>query len=138
MSQDRLQTFFEAMQQAFFAGDVETLCRYFSLPLVVYSAAGVVVMRDKDEFAKMVDDYRTALMATSVVQGELTVLSRDAVENNRRKAVVRTVELDADGHAIASSVIRYFLLEGANGLAIEMMEYLEIPLPLADVEKIVH
>ena len=79
-----------------------------------------------------------AIVAMNVVDGRQTILSRDPPTNNRMRATVRTVDLDATGTPVTSSTVRYFFVETDKGLAIEMIEYLEMPLPISDAEKIVH
>ncbi len=86
----------------------------------------------------MVEDYRSALLAMSVVKSEFDILSFDQLHNNRQKVKVRVVYYDADGNAVTTSLVRYFLLLNPDGYVVEMLEYIEMPLPLADVEKIVH
>ena len=138
MSRDELRDFLDQVQRAFFAGDVDALRQHFALPLVVYSAAGVVVRRTEKEFARLVEDYRDALLATSVVVGHQMIVARDPLVNNRCRATVRTTEVDADGQAVASALIRYFLVADSGSYLIEMMEYLEAPLPISEIERIIH
>ncbi len=136
--QDKLEAFLADLQSAFMAGNLVSLQRYFQIPLVVYSAAGVTVLRDKAEFEKMTQDYMTALGALSIAQARQTILSRDPVVNNRQRVTVRTVDSNEAGEPVTSSTIRYFLVLGQQGYSVEMLEYLEAPLPISDVEKIVH
>ena len=133
-----LTAFLKGAQKAFYAGDAETLLGYFRLPLVIYSAAGVVLLRDRDEFVRMVKDYRNALASMSVSKGRQTVLAMDSLVNNRTRVTVRTVDEDETGVAVTGSTVRYFLLQTETGLIIEMMEYLEAPMSISDIEKIVH
>ena len=138
MTRDELTECLSEVRRAFYTGDVEALAEMMCLPLVVYSAVGVVVLRSREEFARMVEDYRAAIVAMNVVDGRQTILSRDPPTNNRMRATVRTVDLDATGTPVTSSTVRYFFVKTDNGLAIEMIEYLEMPLPISDAEKIVH
>lgn len=136
--QDELKAFLAELQSAFFAGDMATLLSYFQMPLVVYSAAGVTVLRNKAEFEKMTQDYMAALGALSVAHGRQTILSRDPVVNHRQRVTVRTVDMNEADQPVTSSTVRYFLVLGELGYSVEMLEYLESPLPISDVEKIVH
>ena len=136
--QDELKAFLAELQSAFLAGNMANLLSYFQMPLVVYSAAGVTVLRDNAEFEKMTQDYMTALGELSVTQARQTILSRDPVVNNRQRVTVRTVDLNEAGQPVTSSTVRFFLVLGELGYSVEMLEYLEAPLPISDVEKIVH
>lgn len=138
MTGDELTECLERVRRAFYAGDVETLAELIRLPLVVYSAVGVVVLRTRDEFTRMVEDYRAAMVAMKVVDGRQTILSRDPPSNNRMRATVRTVDLNVEGTPVTGSTVRYFFVKSNQGLGIEMIEYLEMPLPISDAEKIVH
>ena len=138
MTRDELTECLNEVHRAFYTGDVDALAELMCLPLVVYSAVGVVVLRSLDEFARMVEDYRAALIAMKVVDGRQTILSRDPPTNNRMRATVRTVDMDETGKPVTGSTVRYFFVETDKGLAIEMIEYLEMPLPISDAEKIVH
>jgi len=133
-----LTAFLKSAQSAFYAGDTEALLGYFRLPLVIYSAAGVVLLRDQEEFIRMVEDYRNALASMSVSAGRQTILSMDPLVNNRTRVTVRTTDHDEAGLAVTGSTVRYFLLQTETGLIIEMMEYLEAPMAISDIEKIVH
>ena len=53
-------------------------------------------------------------------------------------ATVRNVYVNSEGKPVTGSTIRYFFVENEQGLAVEMLEYLEAPLPISDIEKIVH
>lgn len=133
-----LTAFLKAAQSAFYAGDAEALLGYFRLPLVIYSAAGVMLLRDREEFVRMVKDYRNALASMSVSTGRQTILSMDPLVNNRTRVTVRTVDHDEAGVAVTGSTVRYFLLQSETGFIVEMMEYLEAPMSISDIEKIVH
>ncbi len=133
-----LTDFLKSAQSAFHAGDVDTLLGCFRLPLVIYSAAGVVLLRNREEFVRMVEDYRKALASMNVSRGRQSVLAIDPPVNKRLRVTVRTVDEDENGVAITGSTIRYFLLQTETGLIVEMLEYLEAPLPISDIEKIVH
>lgn len=136
--QDDLKSFLSGIQAAFFAGDMHALFQSFQIPLVVYSAAGVVVLRNEAEFERLAQDYLDAIKALSVTQGRQTILERDTMVHNRQRVTVRSVEMDAAGTPVTSSTIRYFVVKSEDGYAVEMLEYLEMPLPVSDVEKIIH
>lgn len=136
--QDELKAFLANLQNAFYTGDLHALYEYMQLPLVVYTAAGVVVLRDEAEFEHMAQDYLTAMQALSVTHGLQTILTREPMVHNRQRVTVRSVELNAKEETVTSSTIRYFVLKTETGYVVEMMEYLEIPLPVSDVEKIIH
>ena len=138
MTRDELTEFLDEVRCAFYAGDVDALVKLMRLPLGVYSAVGVVVLRNREEFARMVEDYRAAIVALEVVDGRQTILSLDPAVNNRMRATVRNVDVNAEGKPVTGSTIRYFFVENEQGLAVEMLEYLEAPLPISDIEKIVH
>ena len=138
MSKNELQSVLNTIQDAFYARDLETLFGYFTLPLVIYSAAGVALVRNEAEFERMTDDYRAALQALSATHGALTIESQDEAVNNRMRVTIRTRDLDQNEKQVTGSRVRYFLFMGPEGYSVEMLEYLEMPLPLADVEDIVH
>ena len=85
---EQLQDFLKAIQVAFYSGDVEKLSAMFTLPLVVYSAVGVLVFRTREELEQMVADYRAAVMSTSAVDGELTILSFVPPVNRRLNRLI--------------------------------------------------
>ncbi|MDA8586453.1 hypothetical protein N9L47_09325 [Rhodobacteraceae bacterium] len=138
MARQELEIFLESVESAFRAGDVDLLLRYFQLPLVIYTAAGIATLNTEEEFAAMTQNYLAALTAMAVASGHQSILSFDPPVNNRLRVKVRTIDKDVDGNPITSSTIRYFLLQTDTGLVIEMMEYLEAPLSISDIEKIVH
>ena len=133
-----LTAFLKSAQSAFYSGDAEALLDHFRLPLVIYSAAGVVLLRNRAEFIRLVEDYRTALASRSVTAGRQTILSMDPPLNNRMRVTVRTIDEDENGVAQTGRTVRYFLLQTETGLIIEMMEYLEVPMSISDIEKIIH
>ena len=138
MLRDELQSFLLSIQSAFYERDLDALFARFTLPLVVYSAAGVAMVRTEAEFERMTDDYRAALQALSATHGSLTIEHQEPAVNNRMRVTVSTQDLDANDRQVTGSRVRYFLFEGPGGFTVEMLEYLEIPLPLSEVEDIVH
>ncbi len=138
MDERKLQKYFSTLQDAFLGGRFAELETYFALPLVVYTPAGVIVARDTDELLRLTEQYRSALIALDVAKTETTIESFDQPVGFRRRAVVRYEDLTIDGHHATRSLIRYFLVEKPGAVQIEMMEYLESPLQMAAIERIVH
>ncbi len=138
MSQDDLKIYLEDIQADFLAGRMEALIARFSIPLVVYSVAGVVVLRTKEEILTQTGQYRSAVMAMSVTSSVVKVVSRDPPLNNRLRATVRVTDFDCDGKTVTGSLIRYFLILKNGSYEVEMLEYLEAPFSTEVVEKLVH
>ena len=120
------------------AMDLETLKSCFAVPLVVYSKAGVVVVREEAELERVVTRYRQALTENRVVSAGIRIQSRETPSDGRMRVLCRTFGYDAEGKAVSTSVVRYFLLQRTDRLEVEMIEYISSPLSLEDVEKIVH
>ena len=121
MSQDELKAFLSNIQAAFFAGDLETVRQSFQFPLVVYTAAGVTVLRDESEFLRLAQDYLEAQKGRSMVQGSQTILTRDPLVHKRQRVTVRSIIMDAKGTPVASSTVRYFVVKTDQSYAVEMM-----------------
>ena len=138
VTQDEINIFLDDLQSAFYSGDVEKLLDFISLPLVVYSVAGVALLRDKSEFTELVNDYRAALIAMEVVRGVKTIEVMESPVNNRQRVTVRNIDYNEAGKEVTGSLIRYFLAETPRGFVIEMLEYIEAPLPIETVEHLVH
>lgn len=138
MGQDFLESFLKTLQSTFLEGRLDRLMEYFSLPLVVYSIAGVTVLRTEEEVMQIVNQYRAALVAMRVSSTKLEIVHLDPTHNKRLRATVRTYDFDEDGQSVTNSLIRYFLIEKEESYVIEMMEYLEAPLPPEQIERIVH
>lgn len=139
MSQEALGIYLRLVQRAFLDGDIEELLDYFCLPLVVYTSAGVTLIRDRAEFARMAAAYRSALMAMSVDHAELQIVSEDPTVNDRLRATVRWIDYNAEGNEVTGSLVRYFLVSHRPGhFVTEMIEYLETPVSHEEVERIVH
>ncbi|MEM7724469.1 MAG: hypothetical protein AAF376_19165 [Pseudomonadota bacterium] len=133
-----LQGYFEALQDVFHARNVSEIPEFFVFPLVIYTPVGVTLVRDTEHFQSIVDQYRQALGARGVAQTALQVERKSVLSNQRMQAVVRYTDLSEDGEVIASTVALYFLMKRNDTYKIEMLEYLELPLPLEAVERIVH
>ena len=139
LTEDNLKAFLEQTRQAFFDGDLEALAKYFVWPLVVYSPAGVLVVKDQEQFLIVSGQYLAALVEHAIERGTCVILKREPMRNRRTRVTAHWTELTADGSPVVTSTIRYFLLMPADGLwRIEMMDYLEIPLPIETVERIIH
>lgn len=138
MTRDALEQFLQDMQAEFLAGDLKALVTRFSEPLVIYSLAGVLVLRTQEELLERSAQYRAAVLALSVVHSDVTVVARDEVMNNRMRATVRVVDFNMDGVPVTGSLIRYFLIKSNGSYVIEMVEYLENPLPPEAIERLVH
>ncbi|MCG6884396.1 MAG: hypothetical protein LJE62_11650 [Silicimonas sp.] len=134
----KLDSFFADLQSAMVDGDMELLASHFVFPMVIYTVAGVSVLREDSDLLKVVREYRQSLKALGVAQSKLCVQQSDILVNHRRRATVRITEMNAEGGAITGSLIRYFLVESDGRYRIEMMEILEAALPTPEVERILH
>ena len=127
----------DRLQAAFLANRIEEMMASFSLPLPVYSAAGVSLVRDSDEFLRLVWAFRKAQDRTA--SSRSTLQSIEPVENGRFRAVIQWHHYSAKGAPVAESLIRYFFhLPRPDAFEIEMMEYLVMPIALSDAEAIIH
>ncbi len=139
MTEESIKPFLERTREAFFGGDLKALAEYFVWPLVVYSPVGVLVIKDQDQFVAVSGQFLAALAEYSIASGTCVILEREPMRNRRTRVTVHWTELTADGSPVATSTIRYFLLMPEEGIwRIEMMEYLEIPIPIETAERIVH
>jgi len=133
-----LNEFLENVQLAFLSGNSDGLEKYFRWPLVVYSVAGVSVIRNQVDFRRVATQYRAALTALSVETSDTTIQTREPRTNNRLCATVRVRDYDAQGVKVVCSLVRYFLVQEPDGYKIEMLEYVESPLTAQEIERIVH
>lgn len=109
------------------------------MPLVVYSAAGVVTLKDRDALATLADRYRQVFVNLPITHGECRIVQHDATVNQRLRVTARWDEFGADNAPLTSSLVRYFLIEkGPNVWLIEMLEYLEMAVSIEDAERIIH
>ena len=138
MERDELLEFLVEIQDAFYQRDLEFLLKRFSLPLVIYSAAGVTLVRDKAELERLTDDYRAALNAMSATHGTLTIRDQEQIMNNRLRVTIRAEDLDANDKPVTGALVRYFLFKDDTSYVVEMLEYLEAPIPIEQIEDIVH
>ena len=136
---DPLKEFLQKVRSAFFAGDFETLSRYCAMPLVVYSAAGVVTITDSDALTRLADRYRQVFINLPITHGECRIVQHDATVNHRLRVTARWDEFGEGNKPLTSSLVRYFLVEkGPNIWLIEMLEYLEMAISVEDAERILH
>lgn len=135
---DRLRSFLESLQGSFLAGELDEVLSFFTLPVVIYSVAGVTVLRDETEFLHTARQYHAALVAKAVVSSVLDIIERDHAVHNRSRVTVRIVDLDSRGSQVTTSLIRYFLMHTETSYRVEMMEYLEAPLSSDEIERIIH
>jgi hypothetical protein len=139
LTEDNISPYLEQTRQALFDGDLEALAKYFVWPLVVYSPAGVLVVKDQDQFLSVSSQYLAALTEHAIDRGTCVILNQEPMQNRRTRVTAHWTELTADGSPVVTSTIRYFLLLPEDGLwRIEMLEYLEIPIPIETVERIIH
>ncbi|MEM6387015.1 MAG: hypothetical protein AAF718_12355 [Pseudomonadota bacterium] len=138
MSKDKLNLFLNTLRENFLRENWDAACAAFNLPLVIYSDAGVVVLRREEQLLSMLCQYRKALGKTEVAARTLEVEHRDVPTNQRLRATVRFTDFGENGQKIRHSLIRYFLLEGQGSYKIEMVEFIETSLPMEDVQRIIH
>lgn len=138
MDQDSFKVFLNRLQDAFFEGRIEEITSYMTLPLVVYTVAGVTLLRTPEELIAMAGQYRAAIVGLSVSSSQSEIVEWTPPVNQRLRATVRSLDFDSSGRMVTSSLVRYFLVVTATGCRIEMMEYLEAPLPPEEMEWLVH
>ncbi len=138
MTDDRLRQFFDGLMAAFLDERLEDFQRHFVFPVVIYSVAGVTLVRDPAELLRITGLYRDALQETAMVATNYEFSEIEPPKNNRMRATLSFSDRGPDGERYSGSIVRYFLLDGSEGYKIEMMEYLEVPLGVSDVERIVH
>ncbi|MEO9823786.1 MAG: hypothetical protein ABJF50_05115 [Paracoccaceae bacterium] len=136
---DTLMQFLKGVRNALFTEDFDTLSQFCVVPLVVYSAAGVVTIKDREELKSMADQYRQLLSAYPITHGDCRVVQRDQSVNHRFRVTARWNEYSEDNTLQTSSLVRYFLIETApDTWLIEMLEYLEMAVSIEDAERIIH
>ena len=136
---DALKKFLKTVRNALFNEDFETLTHHCVVPLVVYSAAGVVTIKDREELTRLAIRFRKALSAFPITHGMCQIVQRGPVVNNRFHVTARWDEFGEDEALLTSSLVRYFLIVSSPDVwMIEMLEYLEMPVSLEDAEHILH
>ncbi|MEM1236659.1 MAG: hypothetical protein AAF230_03565 [Pseudomonadota bacterium] len=138
VSDDVLEAYFKELQDVFHGQGSKEIPDFFAFPLVIYTPVGVTLVQNTRQFQSIVSAYREALGSRGVVKTELLVEGQAALSDQRLQATVRYTDLGEDGHVIASTVAKYFLMRHGDRYKIEMLEYLELPLSLSEVERIVH
>ena len=139
VSEQELKCFLLAVQEAFLALDFDVLRSKFLLPLVVYSAAGVLLIKDKAGFRDHAGRYLDALLANGVRMSDCQIVEIDALNNRRFRSTVRWTDFRSSGEPVSRSLIRYFMIEDtADVWKIEMMEYVELPISISEAERIIH
>ena len=139
MLDDPLKQYLNRVRDALFSEDFDTLSHHCVVPLVVYSAAGVVTIKDRDELKRLATRYRQALSAFPITHGECQIVQRDPVVNNRFRVTARWDDFSEDNTLQTSSLVMYFLFVASPDIwLIEMLEYLEMSVSLEDAERILH
>ncbi len=139
MLDEPLKEFLRSVRNAFFNGDFETLSCFCAMPLVVYSSAGVVTLKDREALAGLADRYRQILSSFPISHGACRIVQHDPVVNRRLRVTARWDEFAKDNTPLTSSLVRYFLIEtGQSEWQIEMLEYLEMAVSIEDAQRIIH
>lgn len=138
LTEDKLIQFLSSLRRLFREGPTEAIVDYFELPLVLYTVVGVTVIRDEADLMRIVGEYRAAMELLKVDHSSFEIQHRDPTNNRRLRATVRYTDYQADGRAVTGSLVRYFIVERNGSWKLEMIEYLEAPLPALEVERIVH
>ena len=138
MAHDELDGFLSRLYATFMAMDIEALAEFFSNPLVIYTKAGLRVVRDTAGLEVFVRRYHEELAVLMVTSGELRIESRETPHDGRMRVLVRTFGYDAEGRSVSTTLLRFFVVQSPAGFKVEMIEYISSPLSLATVEKIVH
>ena len=79
MEDKDLEDYFSTLQTHFLKGEYQEMESFFVLPLVVYTAAGVVVVQVHEDLVRLAQQYRAAMVALVVLSG--TVSSSAAAKN---------------------------------------------------------
>ena len=138
MEQESFIEFLNRLQDTFLEGRVEEITSFVTMPLVIYTVAGVTVLRTPEELTAIAEQYRAAIVGLSVTNSQIEIVEWTASVNQRVRATARAVNFDSAGRLVTSSLIRYFVVLADSGCRIEMIEYLEAPLPPEEVERLVH
>ncbi|MEM7718695.1 MAG: hypothetical protein AAF222_05785 [Pseudomonadota bacterium] len=138
MEKDSVRTFVSALQLAFLGRDWVSFATFFKLPLVVYSAAGVFVLRTKSQLLTVGGDYRDTMGTMDVTSAQVEIENIEPMSNGRFRATVRVKDFTEDGKEVTGSLVRYFLVQTDGSYQVEMLEYLETAIPLSDMKRILH
>lgn len=139
VSEEELRRFLLLAQEMFLGRDIDSLSMRFVLPFVVYSAAGILVIKDAAGFRDHTSRYLSALHAENIKMSECSIADIILVSDQRFHATVRWTDFGEDGQLCSSSLIRYFMIEDGGGQwKIEMMEFVEMPITLSQAERVIH
>lgn len=138
MTQDQVRIFLEQMLIDFTSGRIDLICSRMTLPLVVYTVAGATVLRTEDELKAMVRQYHATVKATNQPYTSVEIVTMETPQPDRVRVTARSHGKNAEGAPLVPTLIRYFLIADGDSFLIEMLEYLEAPLPPEDIQNIVH
>lgn len=139
VSDENLMRFLLQVQAAFRASDIDLLRQKFVLPFVVYSAAGILLIKDDAGFQDHSNRYLEALHSNGVEMSDCEIIDVDAVNNRRFRATARWTDFAASGKPVSRSLVRYFLIEERTEIwKIEMMEFVELPFSISEAERVIH
>ena len=139
VSEEGLTKFLLQVQEMFLGRDLDALSTRFVLPFVVYSAAGILLIKDEESFRDHTSRYLYALHAENIGKSECAIRDIVLVSDQRFHASVRWMAFAEDGQLMSSSLIRYFMIEDGSGRwKIEMMEFVELPITLSQAERVIH
>lgn len=133
-----ISDFFKTVQDTFLSGRMDSLVEHFATPLVVYSSAGVAVFRTREEIVRRMTIYRDALRRLGVVSGSFEVVSEDPMLGHRFRVTLLPIYYGPDGEEVTRGLVRHYLVHKDETLIVEMLEYLESPLPSKEVRRIIH
>lgn len=124
----------ESLQNKFLKGKLQELTEYFQLPLVIYAEEDVFVLRDEEKLQSVLKIYHGAISALSPKSTRVEILNREDLPGDRARMTVRVRDIDASGQEVYRSVIRYFLANISKKPAIEMLEYIDLPLAFEEMQ----
>ena len=138
MSQEKVREFLEQLQIDFSEGRLEQICARMKLPLVIYTVAGATLLRTQDELETMTGQFLAAVQASNQIFTSVEIISMETPQPGRVRATARSIGNDAEGRSILPALIRYFLIADGDTYLVEMLEYLEAPLPPEEIQRILH
>ncbi|MEO0915462.1 MAG: hypothetical protein AAFY31_00510 [Pseudomonadota bacterium] len=138
MTTDDVDNFLNALQVSFLGADWDTFLTFFKLPLVVYTAAGVSVLRSQSELLTAANSYHEAMGALDITSAQVNIENREPLSNDRFRATVRVRDFTGDGEEVTGSLVRYFLVRAGPSYQVEMLEYLETAIPISEMQRILH
>lgn len=139
VAEDELRQFLLLAQGMFLGHDLDALSMRFVLPFVVYSAAGILLIKDEVAFRDHTGRYFSELNAQDIKSSDCKITDITIVSDQRFHTTVRWMDAGEDGKLFSSSLIRYFMIEDGRGQwKIEMMEFVEMPITLSQAERVIH